>query len=89
MLVRTVLFTESLKLLKKSQIEKPMNTKNKEIKDYTGKEFVITREFNAPREISLLRRGRTQSICRNGGGRAGLRIQCANGTRDRAEKFTT
>ncbi len=28
-----------------------MNTKNKETKDYTGAEFVITHEFNAPREL--------------------------------------
>lgn len=28
-----------------------MNTKNKTVEDYTGREFVITREFNAPREL--------------------------------------
>jgi len=56
-------------------------------KNLIGKEFVITREYAAPREM-VWRASRKRNIWRNGGGRVDSRRRSANGTRSRAIKFT-
>jgi hypothetical protein len=54
----------------------------------TGKEFVITREYAAPREM-VWRACTEAKHLGNGGGRADFPRRFANGTRSRAIKFTS
>ena len=62
--------------------------KNKVSEDYLGREFVIAREFDAPRELVFKGMGLIPSTWSNGGDRAVLRILFANGMRSPARLST-